>query len=122
MTNKSTNGQVHRLIRPDSNQSRDYLSGCKSFLGLQFPESYLLRANHFVLVDQSSKVLGGALLVAQPGFRSLDGIPDANRNRALETVGDVRAIAEINGVWLDCCLTSPYLTFYFWCQIIDWRL
>ena len=117
--NVSNSSAIFPLIQPDANQRIDFLRKTAATLGVTFPEAYLERGEVLTLLDSQGTVSGGAIVVADSPFRSLESIPE-NRLEAIgQELGCLNKLAEVNGVWLAPHVRSPYSSFRFWRQLIE---
>lgn len=113
--------QVFRMIPATGLLLGEFYSKTEEILEIRFPEEYLERAQVMVLMDQYDLICGGAMIVDQPEFRSLQGIPNyKNRDWFHQEFGN--GLAEVNGVWVDPKIKSPILPLTFWRKLIGYLL
>jgi hypothetical protein len=109
---------VFRLTVCGEERQQEYLQKAEKFLGIDFPRSYVQRATVLTLVDQLGEMLGGALVVTEPEYRSLLSIPPTAVDWTAQFTCD-SDVAEINGVWLSPEVRTPILPVTFWRQFIN---
>lgn len=109
---------VFRLTVCTAERRQEYLHKAENFLGINFPRSYVERATVLTLVDQLGEMLGGALVVTEPEYRSLLSIPSSAGDWTAQFTCDTD-VAEINGVWLSPEVRTPILPVTFWRQFIN---
>lgn len=107
----------HRLVTVPDRQREQALELTSSALGICFPGDYVNRGILYALQDQQGDMHGGAIVVSDPPFRSLQGIPNARA--VARCLPDPNQIAEINGVWLSEQMRSPFASFLFWTQLLE---
>ncbi len=90
-----------------------------SALGICFPGDYINRGILYALQDLQGDVHGSAIVVSNPPFRSLQGIPKKNAEAIASRLPDPNQTAEINGVWLSEQMRSPFASFLFWTQLLE---
>ena len=113
-----TGGRMHRLVEADDARRIEVMRRTQESLGICFPEEYLCRGTSLVLMDHRTNIHGAAILVDQPPFRSLEGIPISHRRRAIEST-PADDLAEINGVWISDQARSAVVSFAFWTQLLQ---
>ena len=86
---------------------KECLASTYDVLGIKYPDEYIARGTMYSLVDKNGNAFGGAILVTQPPFRSLESIP-IDSNEIAGKIRKVRAMAEINGIWLAEDTRSPF--------------
>lgn len=111
-----TSSGAHRLDVPKLDQQKEFLRQTAAILEIEFPGEYIERGTILTLLNSTDEICGGAIVVSEPPFRSLEGIPG---NRDWSKIGSEKTIAEVNGVWLSSALKSPYLSFAFWQQLVS---
>ncbi len=107
----------YKLIDVTGARLKECLASTYNVLGIKYPDEYIARGTMYSLVDKNGNAFGGAILVTQPPFRSLESIP-IDSNEIAGKIRKVRAMAEINGIWLAEDTRSPFASFMFWTLIL----
>ena len=94
-----------------------YRQGVLRNLKLDLPQDYLDRSRIFGMVDGNGELRGAFLYCLRPPFRSIEGIPAAERERIKKRV-DLDRCVEGNGMWLDKSVTDPVDCARYWGAVL----
>ncbi len=109
---------LHKLVAVERHRYANSLQQTHDALGIRFPVSYVNRGVLYSLIDRRSCPVGGAIVVLQPPFRSLQAIPGKPCRDARE-LAQGNSVAEVNGLWL-CRRTRNNIcaSFSLWTQLL----
>ena len=98
----------------------DFRDSVTRTLDIDFPNDYWDRAHCLALMGDDDQFWGGAMVIAQPPFRSLDSIPNSHSADIERRMDDLQSrVAEVNGLWLATGKRTQLISFTFWCQLAE---
>jgi hypothetical protein len=103
----------HQMAVVAKEQCGEWAKMAAAELGVDFPEEYLARGRVLAFLDPQQTICGGAMIVVEPPFRSLQSI-GAEGDARDDIDLDVGSLAEINGVWISPQARTTLASMQFW--------
>lgn len=111
----------YRMLVASPEQVPQYATLAAEAIGIEFPLEYLSRGDVLLFAGPNGALGGGAVIVLQPPFRSLQSIPEGV-DVPLDSLDDLKGVGEINGVWLGPPCRGSYLSYVFWRSLLQHAL
>ena len=94
-----------------------FIDRVESHTGVRLPTLYA-KNSKVVGVFADDKMVGGYMVVTQPGFRSLRFVPDSVKREHSFFKNDDYEMMEVNGLWIGPGIKTPKAQFKAWMHLI----
>lgn len=94
-----------------------FIDRVESHTGVRLPTLYAQNSK-VVGVFSDNKLVGGYMVVTQPGFRSLQFVPDRIKKEHPFFKNDSYEMMEINGLWVGPGIKTPKAQFKVWMHLV----